>query len=274
MPSQRTLSLQDRVPKHKHSDTVKTAMAACLGVGERFAARRAELETSGKLTPAGVGAAMRDETSKALKDLVKAHAPIKSIADQAKARRDGLKVRAIDRTDVAGAIERMEIRQFMRGLDIGERRTVAMTTKDPRLLEAMLSAPPELSGFKESQPQLLADIEQRYFNLVHGTDLAAIDATEAVTAEGDAAYKVAASDIQRAAEIGEREFAALLGAAERKEGAPILMRTTSGAVLRIFPDKQNVAGEFQRQATSDEIADGRFLTPAEYEVEFPPKAAA
>jgi hypothetical protein len=274
MPSQRTLSLQARVPEHKHSDTVKTAMAACLGVGERFAARRAELETSGKLTPAGVGAAMRDETAKALKDLVKAHAPIKSIAEQAKARRDGLKVKAIDRTDVAGAIERMEIRQFMRGLDIGERRTVAMTTKDPRLLEAMLSAPPELSGFKESQPQLLADIEQRYFNPVYGADLAAIDATDAVTAEGDAAYKVAASDIQRAAEIGEREFAALLGTAERKEGAPILMRNSvNGDVIRIFPEKRG-SSDFQRAATKEEIEEGRILTAAEYEAEFQPKAAA
>jgi hypothetical protein len=195
--SPRAQSLLDRVPKdHPLSAPMRDAVIAALAAGEQFAGHKIALQSDDRMTPKGRSQALRDSlTQNHGKQWARAKAPVAKARKEITSRRDALTIKALDPTNFAAALERQEIRAWVRQLDLGIRQSVVLGSNDKRILEAIVSAPPELSGF-DGSAELAGKVEARYFELVFPDELAAIEAMDAVVSEAEAAMGVAYNDLR------------------------------------------------------------------------------
>src|SRR4051794_24496771 len=199
----------DRVPDHSIAPVLKSSIVDALTAADGFAASKVELARAGTMTELGQRQALRDAlVSNFGKTIGRARDPITKAKKEIQDRRAAMKIKAVDPSNIAAALERQEIRAYVRGLAPGDRQSLAMTTKDPRLLEAMVTAPPELSGFTSMKnfAQLIEQIEARYFELNYGPEIAAVQALEDVVAEADAAVQVARNSVQSTVGMDDRTF--------------------------------------------------------------------
>ena len=139
--------LLDRInPEHPQAETLRSAALKCIEAAERFADAKSNLNKGDRFTPAGVSAALREMIPGHAMQLKAARAPIDKLDREAKERRSAMKVPTPDKGDLAAAIERIEIRSFLREMPPSERSGLLASTRDERIFHAALSAPPELSG--------------------------------------------------------------------------------------------------------------------------------
>jgi hypothetical protein len=195
--SPRTRSLLNRLPKdHPLALSMRTAMIAALAAAEQFAGHKIGLKADGRMTERGQQQALQDAlTTTHGKAWARAKAPVTKARAEIKARRDALTIKPVDPANFAAAVERQEIRTWVRQLDLGVRESVVLATKDRRILEAVVSAPPELSGFA-GDAALAGKIEERYFELTCPGELAAIEAMDDVVAVAEAAVGIAYNDLR------------------------------------------------------------------------------
>jgi hypothetical protein len=244
--SLRTKTLLDRLPQHPLSASMRDAMTAALAASEQFAGHKIALASDRRMTPLGQQQALRDAlTQNHGKAWARAKAPVAKARKEIERRRNALVVKAVDKTDVASAILRQEIRSWVRQLDPGVRQSVVLT-KDRRILEALLSAPPELSGI--TSPGAAAEIESRYFELVYPAELDAIEKMDAVVSEAEAALDVARNDLASVIDLHPHEFDTLLK--EIDVGRPWLIDGRR-QVCEIADGKPTY-----RKATEADLADG------------------
>jgi hypothetical protein len=253
-------TLLARLPAHSKTAAIRTAADAAFSIVDKFAARRTEMSKSGQYTEAGVSAAMREALPATLRALNTARAPIAKLARDAKAKRASLRPADPDRGDVAGAIERQEIRAYWRTLPPGDRAQLAMTTTDLRLLEALVTAAPELSGFTRNQRDVVDKVEQRYIALKHPAELAEVEALDALVAEAEAITAVTRNDIRNSAALEPQPFEAL---ARKVEAAVWLVGDASAPqVCEVAADG---TAEY-RLATAEEAVTGVYYkNEAEYQ---------
>jgi len=208
--SPRTQSLLNRLPKdHPLAPSMRDAMIAAAAASEGFSGYKIALATDGRSTPRG----QREKLQEALtqnhgKALARAKAPVAKARKEIKSRRDALVIKAVDPANIAAALERQEIRQWFRSLDIGVRQSVALGSKDRRILEALVTAPPELSGIAGASAA--SEIENRYIELTYPDELAAIEAMDAVVAEAEAAMHVARNDMRSTVDMHQHDFDELM----------------------------------------------------------------
>lgn len=227
--SERTQSLLDRVPNHPSAAMAKRAMTDALAAAEAFAAHKARMATEGKLTSMGQKEELRQALSGEFgKAVARARDPIAKAQKDLKARRERLVIKSVDPSNLAAALERQEIRG---SLDMNARQSIALTTNDRRVLDAMVTAPPELSGFTGNLAQVAEQVEARYLELTYGNEIAEIEATEAVLAEADAALQIARNDLMFAAEIEHRDFETVMRPIENGLGRPWLKREGARVVV-------------------------------------------
>jgi hypothetical protein len=208
--SYRTQTLLDRLPKdHPLSPSMRTAMIAAAAASEGFVGHKIALASDGRMTPRGQQDALRESlTQNHGKQWARAKAPVAKARAEIKTRRDKLVVKSVDKTDLAAAIERQEIRAWVRSLDLGVRQSVVLATKDRRILEALLSAPPELSGI--TSPSAAAEIENRYIELTYPKELAELEALDSVVAEAEAAVGIAYNELRNTVDMHQHDFGELM----------------------------------------------------------------
>jgi hypothetical protein len=215
--SARTQSLLDRLPKdHPLAPSMRSAMIAAAAASEGFVGRRIALQSDGRMTPRGQQDALRESlTQNHGKQWARANASVLKARKEITARRDALVIKSVDKTDLAGALERQEIRAWVRQLDLGVRQSVVLATNDKRILEAVVSAPPELSGF-DGSAALAGKVEARYFELVFPDELAAIDAMDAVVSEAEASMHIARNELRSTLDnnMHQRDFDTLMAPIE------------------------------------------------------------
>jgi hypothetical protein len=201
--SPRTKTLLDRLPKdHPLSPSMRTAMIAAAAASEGFAGHKIALASDRRMTELGQRQALNESlTQNHGKQWARANASVVKERKKITARRDALVIKAVDKSDVAGALERQEIRQWFRSLDIGVRQSLALASKDRRILEALVTAPPELSGLLDGGPAALAQIENRYLELTYGDELASIEAMDAVVAEAEAAMHISRNELRSTLDV-------------------------------------------------------------------------
>jgi hypothetical protein len=260
MTTERTRQFQERLPD---GHPLRQTIADCLSIAERFAAKRAELAQSGRLTSAGQAAALREMLPGFARELGKAKEPLTKLQSEIKARRSAMKPKEPDPANLAAAIERAEIRTWLRSLDLNARQTVLLTAIDHRLLEAALSAPPELSGLGQVSKSFASEVEQRFVELTCADELKAVDDLEYLVAEANSAAIVARVEMQRAADLDDRTFEGIVGPAEGGAGLPWLVGSDDHVrVVEIGPDR--LAN--YRPATDWERSVGKFYkNAAEYD---------
>jgi hypothetical protein len=243
--SARTKSILARIK----NEELRQAAAECLAVGEKFVARKMEIESGGTYTEVGRRKVLLEQLAKEFAPaLRKAQIPIAKAMDEAKRRRAALEIPAPDPANLTAALERQEIRAHINALPAGKRLPFALETNDFRILEAVLSAPRFLSGFTEEDFDTLhTDTQER----LHGPAIAEISALESEVAEANVAVHLAHGDMQRATGLNEKNFADVVGKSLHE--VPWLLREAGGRVLVVRPGEG-----IYPEATADDIARGKF----------------
>jgi hypothetical protein len=179
-----------------------------------------------------------------------------------------LVIKAVDPINVVAELQRQEIRNWLRSLDLSGRQLVAKTTKDQRVLEAMVTAAPELSGIVGDHLGPLADeIEARYLELTYGPEIAEIKAIEEVLAEADAAIQVARQSLQMNSEMSERDFDRLMKPIEQGVGRPWLLKTgvrPDGADHVMVVTVNNGVASYHEASNEEQTAGVYYKDAAEY----------
>jgi len=272
MLSHRTQSLIDRVPDHPLAATIKNAMVDALTAAEAFRLHNASLKKAGTLTTIGQRQALQEEfTKNAARRVVRAADPIRKARKDIQHRREGLTIKAIDPANVTATLDRQEIRAWLRSLDLNARQATLHTTKDKRILEAVVTAPPELSGILELGPAaegVANSVEARYLEMEYGSEMRELEALDRVVSEGEAVAAIARNDLMSELELDQREFNELMRPIEQGVGRPWLIKRPRIAgsgraeddviVCEILPD----GSASYRDATAEDQAAGVFYRDA------------
>jgi hypothetical protein len=265
--SERTQGLVARVPDHPFAPTVKAAMAEMIGAAESFATKKSELIRAGKLTPLGLKDALRDNLSETMKSLVRARKPVEQAQSEIKKRRTALTRKEADPTNVVAALDRQERRAWLRSLNDAQRQSILLTTSDDRLVEAAVTAPMGLSGFSgDIMARVFAEVEERYIEMQHGPEVAAIAELAAVVAEGDAAAQIARNMVQQETGMDDREFTRIVEPIDRRASAPWLLKTSGSSTSpeRIMVVNLTAEGHATyREATKADLIDGVYYENAD-----------
>ena len=113
-------------------------------------ANRQALQSSGKYTDAGIDEQMLASVPDAAKALRKAERVAANVRNEVAKRRAGLTLKQPDPANLAAELGRQEHRTYLRGLSQKERDEITRSENlDPKLAEAILSAPIALSGVSQ-----------------------------------------------------------------------------------------------------------------------------
>lgn len=236
---------------------LETAYMTGLDAVDRIEARTRSNAASGKLTSEGV----KDDALKyALSDLVpslhKARTTIKKAKAEVADRKSKLKVEGPDKSDVAAAFRRMEIRTFLREMKGDDQKNYFARHGEDLPTEvalAILEMPPEFSGVPKSRHDLLTE---RALTAQHGPDITEIAELEDAIAAAEGAVETGRDEVRL--EVGvhdERKFNEMAAPIEAKHDAPWLRRSksSSGAEeIRVVDLDRGV----ERLATPEEMERG------------------
>ena len=247
-----------RIPNHPKADVAKAAVAEFAKVANEFVASKTSLKSGNRLTPEGVNAALRDAIPGYAARLAAARKPIDAMAKEAKARRVAMKPKAPEASNLSAAIERQEIRQWLRDMNPGDRMQALTATTDRRVLQAALTAPMQLSGITDKDS---ADrIEAHWLDLAHADEMAQVQELEQLANEATAAALVARGELRMTAEMDEVTFTSIAGPAESKALLPWLV-DNGGKAMVVEVDAVSGLANY-RPATEWEAKAGVYADPA------------
>lgn len=236
---------------------LERAYMSGLDAVDRIEARTRGNAASGKFTAEGV----KDDALKfAISDLVpslhKARTTIRKAKGEVAERKSKLSVERPDKSDVAGAMRRAEIRNFLRAMKGNDQKNYFARYGDNlpnEVAMAILEMPPELSGVPKSRHDLLTE---RALANRHGPEIAEIAELGEAIAAAESAVETGRDEVRL--EVGvldERKFDEMAAPIEAKHNAPWLRRSknASGAeeIRTVDLDKGVL-----RLATPEEIASG------------------
>ena len=229
---------------------LRDAVSRMLDVAENFAAKALKIDGSKELTVLGKQEQVRAAAPDALSAFADAYASVQSMRNDVDARWRAIKSTTYDPNNAAAAIERAEIRTYVRSLDPVNRVVLAETTPDRRILEAMLSAPAELSGLTGPNMEQAAErMARRYLTFLNASEVEALEQDEVVLEAADAVAIIARNDILQTAGISEAEAQTLT-----KTSAPWLQKQ-GDIIVRVRPGEEPLYAP----ATPQEIASGHYF---------------
>jgi hypothetical protein len=247
----RNLELMTRYQSHPLRAEIKSALEAA----ERFAEKASAIRSDRLLSQEGKTTAIKSQLKSTLRDVRDFGAPLAAM----RSRLDGIQATitrpAFDKTDVAAALGRQEIRAAMRGMPLGDRAALLVgDDADPRWVDAVLEQPPLLSGTpKELYERALTQRLETLFKV----EIAEGEALDTEIAESEAALTVAKQDLAISSGLLEHEFEAMAAEVESKRNAPWLKRTTDiegNVIVEVVP----LRGGPGRIASPDDLRDGKF----------------
>jgi hypothetical protein len=257
--NQNHANLLARLPANPRTTPIRTALTVALTGSTNYATRKVEMASSGKFTESGITAAVRDMLTPQIREQHIATAPVRALKRDIAAKRDALRPAEPDPANFAAAIAGTEYRGYMRSLKPLDRDALLLTTSDIRLLEAALSAPPELSGFSASDRDTIEKVEQHYVRLKHPNEVVELETLDELLAEAEAIAQVARDELRRVAGLSAQEFEA----EAKKIEAAVWLVGEPGNEQVCEPGPDGTAT--YRVATSDEVSSGvRYASAAEY----------
>jgi hypothetical protein len=249
------------------NSTVKQLEAAYLvglGAMDRVEARHAANKADSRFTPDGV----RDDLRKfVLSDAVPALHQGRTTIAKARAevaeRRSKLKVEGPDKTDVAAAFRRMEIRTRLNNMKPDELTNYFARYGDnlpTEIAQAVTELPAEYSGVPQSRHDLLTE---RALNAQYGDAISEIKEIEQAIEAAESSVETARDEVRLETGIHDpAKFNELAAPVEAKQDAPWLRRskTSSGAEEIVVVDLDR---GIERPPTPDEIERGIFYSDFE-----------
>jgi hypothetical protein len=205
--SPRTKTIIDLVPKgHRLTAAMIGVITDVSAAYEGFSGHRIALQS--KMKPQALG----EELSKSFtqnygKQWARANSSVAKVRKEITARDAALVIKDADQS-YAGVHGRWEARQWLLSLEPSVRHAVAETTEDIRILESMVTAPPQLSGV--NLPALAAKIERRYKEVMYPAELAAIAADSAVVVPAEQACHISRNEMRSTIDLHQIDFDALM----------------------------------------------------------------
>ena len=130
--------------------TLKAARDSVAELAAGTRANRQTLQASGKYTDAGIDEQLLGAVPEMAKALHKAARVAANARNEVAKRRAGLTLKAPDPANLAAELGRQELRTYLRGLSQADRDAITRAENlDPKLAEAILSAPIALSGVSQ-----------------------------------------------------------------------------------------------------------------------------
>jgi hypothetical protein len=142
---------------------------------------------------------------------------------------------------------------LLRNLPDDQRSKLVFSTEDVRVIDAVLTAPPELSGVPKDRFDFL--LEQR-LKSVFGAEIAAIERDEAALENAEAASAVARNDLRATLDPDAQDARLFETIMAGISGVPWLMKSGSSIVVVKIDDQGRAS---YPTATPDEEAAGRFF---------------
>lgn len=246
----RNLQILDRVPA---SHSLRLAAAACLDLSEKLNDKRAAIERDPKLTSQGKQVAIREYVERTyLPSLKVAQAPIGHAAAELAAKREAFKISMPDRSDVAGAFERAEIRAWLRNMEPLQRMTLLLQNEDQRIEDAVLSAPP---GLTDMIPEHFKQVLDRAVERRFGKEAGAVAAEQRIIDDANNAFLIAQNDAKAVAGLDDRAFDRML---QTTRGETPWLKRDGNRVVRVRPGQAAYA-----EASADEVASGKYYADAD-----------
>jgi hypothetical protein len=211
-------------------------------------------KTNGKFTREGA----RDNVlNYALQELIpnlhKARLTIKRAKAEVAERKSKLKIEGPDKSDVAAAFRRMEIRTFLREMKSEERVKYFLSHGDnlpADVAMAVLELPPEYSAVTTTQHELLA---HRVLAAHHGPEIAETAELEEAIAAAESTVETGRDEVRlEVGGIDKQKWDELAAPIEARHAAPWLRRR--GAEVHVVDLERRV----ERKPTDAELATGIF----------------
>jgi hypothetical protein len=244
--------LEERYASHPMRDDLKSALEAA----ERFADKAASIRQDGNLSHEGRNNATKAALRSVLRDVRDSGAQVLEMKARLNAIQASIAMPKFDKTDVAGALARQEIRQALRGMSLGDRAGLLFGEgADPRWIDAVLEAPALLSG---TPPELYEQAKGQRIEGLFAREIADGEDLNQQIEEAEAALQIARQDVARAANLPEHEVNKLVDEVNSKRDAPWLRREkdlSGNEVIIVVPIKGGAA----RPATEQEQRDGRYF---------------
>lgn len=236
---------------------LEAAYMSGLNAVDQIEAHTRSSAASGRFTAEGVkDDALKFAMSNLVPVLHRARATIKKAKAEVAERKSRLKVEGPDKSDIAAAFRRMEIRTFLREMKGNDQKSYFARHGDNLPAEvamAIMEMPPEFSGVPKSRHDLMTT---RALEAQHGPEIAEISELEEAITAAESAVETGRDEVRL--EVGvhdEHKFNEMAAPIEAKHDAPWLRRgkSSSGAEeIRVVDLDRGV----ERPATPDEIERG------------------
>jgi hypothetical protein len=240
---------------------LKSNVASALSAAERAAERIAEIRNNGDLSLDGRRKQIVAQARGALRDIRDEAEPIGEMKAKLSDIQSSIRKPVFDKTDVAGALARQEIRAALRGMSTTEKAALLVgDAADERFALAALEQPAILSGVpQEIYDRAMAQhLEGRF-----AAEIAQGEELDAQIQEAEAGFEVSRGDISRAATLPKHEFDQLLEEIHSKRNPVWLKRDTdANGSEKIFVNWP-LEGNVRRIATADDLHNGRYYSSYE-----------
>ncbi|THK34672.1 hypothetical protein EHS39_28835 [Ensifer sp. MPMI2T] len=148
-------------------------LSGAFEVSDKITKKRNELNAKGTLSAKGLDEAMREfVTKECIPDLARSRCKLEASAEDVAAKRQALTIPKPDKSDVAGALLRQELRAHLRGMPMGDRAALLLRDPDAATIAAVFEAPNYLSGIDE---KLRVELEARIVAAAHPQELQAVE---------------------------------------------------------------------------------------------------
>lgn len=165
------------------------------GTVDRLHTKKKQIEQLGTLNERGISEQVRQfSASRTAPELRRAYHKLENSHASVEKRRANLGIPAVDRKDIAGVMDRQEIRKMIRELPPGER--MAFVSKHLReVADAVLEKSSFASGLSDEHH---SEIRGRAIKLLHADKLQRLDDEAEAIALADAAFDMAIKELQKA----------------------------------------------------------------------------
>lgn len=235
-------------------EKLQAAYLSGLDAVDKFDAKRVSLEKDVRFTPEG----RRDQLLEyAAKDLAPALKQGRNAVERAKqdlaARRANLKPPTADKSDIAGAMLRREIREWLGRMD-GSKQAEFLASRganlDPNIAMAIIEVPPEMGIVSPIQREKLID---RHMRASFGSEIDDIGDVEAAIKRAEASVEQSRELIRVEATSGDRKKFDKVAAPFEKPVEAVWLRK-NGDEVHVVDLERNVS----RKPTPQELESGIF----------------
>jgi hypothetical protein len=234
-------------------ERLEKAYFAGLDAVDLVEARALHNKTNGKFTREGA----RDNVLHyALHELIpnlhKARMTIRNARAEVAERKSKLQLEQPDKSDIAAAVRRMEIRSLLRQMpEADQQKYLTQSDKlSSEVVAAVLEMPPELSGVPKPRHEML---NQRALAARHGPEISEIEELEAAVIAAESTVELARDELRlEVGGINKEQFDALAAPIEKRHASPWL-RSRGGEVYVIDLERK-----IERPASHEDLATGIF----------------